>query len=273
MDRYLREQGKTMLNASNRDLRTFLFTLPPTARTRNQIRIAMLNWFAYLIDSGIREDNPATGLPRHKEPPLKPRPLPVEKASDLVMVITSLPARDRLLAALMLFQGLRKNEVRTLKWGDFNGEDYLHVRGKGNKVRILPVHAQVREPLKQYRLVAQDPDWVFPSTRVLGQPVGQTWVRDKVYEIGDLVGIDHLNPHRLRHTFATTLMESGADLRTVQEALGHSDPKTTAIYTAVRPAHLKEAMERLDYSARRSEISEETARLADLYASEPTPFD
>jgi site-specific recombinase XerD len=91
--------------------------------------------------------------------------------------------------------------------------------------------------------------WVFPSDRRLGQPESRTWIRVRLHEVGDMVGI-HLHPHLFRHTVATELLESGADIRDVQAFLGHASISTTQIYTQVRPARLQEAVERLSFAPR-----------------------
>ena len=87
----------------------------------------------------------------------------------------------------------------------------------------------------------------LPSPRHEGRPISETYLRYIVRDAGNLAGIEHLHPHVLRHTFATRLLERGADLRSTQEVLGHSKLDTTAIYTRVRPARVAEAVEKLDF--------------------------
>ena len=110
----------------------------------------------------------------------------------------------------------------------------------------MPIHPDLAVALGKWHVECPSARWVFPSPRDPDRQASFTWIRDHVESIGDTVGVD-LHPHALRHTAATRLLETGADLRTVQEFLGHASLATTTVYTKIRPARLVEAMRRMTY--------------------------
>src|SRR5205823_13916122 len=93
--------------------------------------------------------------------------------------------------------------------------------------------------------------WVFPSTAHADRPISDTYVRHLVWDVGNAAGLHRLRPHLFRHSAATELLERTGNLRTVQEFLGHADPKTTAIYARVRPARLREAVQLMSFEGGR----------------------
>ena len=154
----------------------------------------------------------------------------------------------------MLYAGLRLNEVRTLPWTDFSPDGaWLTFEGKGRKTRTLPLHPKARSALERWRRATVSGLYVFPSPQGEDRPLSKSHINKRFRELREEAQVPSLTPHVLRHSFATRLMESGADLRTVQEALGHASPKTTAVYTRVRPAGLLEAVERLTYEGEANE--------------------
>lgn len=146
--------------------------------------------------------------------------------------------------------GIRVSELVGLNLGDIDRERYtLRVIGKGNRERIvplgLPAHRAIEGWLSDARpklANASSGDALFIGSR--GKRIDQRVVRDVVYEATQALGRDmKLGPHALRHSAATHLLEGGADLRTVQEILGHSSLSTTQIYTHVTEERLKKAYE------------------------------
>lgn len=243
----LEHRSVTVTRATVRQLKDFMFTHGKTARNRNDIRQALVAFYAFLIDKGYRDDNPPLSVPRLKEPTYLPKALSARDAVTIWRVARAHPPETRAFVALMLFSGLRKEEVRTLEWRSVS-EGWLRVEhGKGDKERVIPLHGEVAAALRALRASHTDAQWLFPSPRNPGRPVCKHYVGDRLNDVGREAGI-HLHPHLLRHTAATGLMESGADLRTIQEFLGHSDPKTTAVYTRVRPVRLREAIENLNFA-------------------------
>jgi integrase/recombinase XerD len=161
---------------------------------------------------------------------------------------TDLGIRDRAMIELLYATGLRVSEIVSLQTHQLNLEgDYLSVRGKGSKVRLVPFGRWAKEKLLDYLRTVR-PKFARGRTSAYlfvtrsAKPLTRQgfWKLLRRYAIA--AGIEgRVTPHVLRHSFATHLLEGGADLRSVQSMLGHSDISTTQIYTHVQPKHLKEA--------------------------------
>lgn len=240
----------SVITARAKDLQAYLFSRTPTARNRNTIRQALVAFGEFLVDEGIWEANRALALPRLPEPQLLPKALDVEVANKIETAAKSFGAQIECMVLVMLYEGLRRSEVVSLEWRHVRG-DWLLFHGskaKGGQLRerSLPLHPKVKAALARWRLECTDARWVFPSPRYPGRPVSVRTFNTRIHEVGEVAG-HHLYPHLLRHTAATRLLETGADLRDAQEFLGHASPSTTAIYTKIRPVRLKEAVDRLNY--------------------------
>jgi integrase/recombinase XerD len=160
---------------------------------------------------------------------------------------TDLGVRDRAMIELLYATGLRVSEIVSLQTHQLNLEgDYLSVRGKGSKVRLVPFGKWAKEKLLEYLGGVRPKLSKGRTTAYLfltrsAKPLTRQgfWKLLRRYALA--AGIEHrVTPHVLRHSFATHLLEGGADLRSVQSMLGHSDISTTQIYTHVQPRHLKE---------------------------------
>jgi integrase/recombinase XerD len=153
---------------------------------------------------------------------------------------------DEYLIIMLLFtSGLRVSECVDLTLNSVSlKEKTLKIVGKGDKERIVLIHDQCFEVLTQYLSQERSKRLVSKSNRVLIQPNGNVYTRQKIHELvhacGQRVGLNTMHPHRLRHGFASTLLRQGADLRSVQTLLGHSDIKTTQIYTHISDQSLHE---------------------------------
>ena len=188
-----------------------------------------------------------------------PRPLTEEQVLRLLEMpdpSRSRGLRDRAMLSLMYASGLRVSELLLLKLRDVDlARGVLAAYGKGAKRRLVPVgevalrhleaHLEAQPPARR----ASSEGWVFH------RPNGKPWTRQMVWKLVSRyargAGIPgRVHPHRLRHSFATHLLAGGADLRTVQTLLGHSDIVTTEIYTHVSPATLRAAFERSHPRAR-----------------------
>ncbi len=203
---------------------------------------------AFYTDGARRElwaANPLDGLrPAKLDRPL-PHALPartVARALDAVDTTTPVGLRDRAILEVLYASGLRISELVSLTV-DQADSDTLTVEGKGGKTRVVPVGRPAREAVRAYleegrpqlaRSSAGPALWVG----VQGGALDQRGVRRVVFRHAATF------PHALRHSFATHLLEGGADLRTVQDLLGHSDLATTQIYTAVTRRHLRDTYER-----------------------------
>lgn len=181
------------------------------------------------------------------------RPLPTvvkgERAGDLVEAGTADDAhpaeylRDRAMLELLYATGIRVGELTGLNLGDVDlARGLAQVTGKGNKQRVVPfgdeAAAAVSEWLEFGRAeLAGDTQAMFVGSR--GGRIDQRQVRRIVERAGQRSGVEHVSPHTLRHTTATHMLEGGADLRVVQEMLGHTSLQTTQIYTHVSAQRLK----------------------------------
>jgi len=156
--------------------------------------------------------------------------------------------RDRALLDLLYSCGLRASEVCTLDFGCVDvKERIVTVVGKGNKQRIVPVAPAALDAIEQYLAHCRpklDRGARLSRHRLLlsrtGRPLERVAVHQIVKRTGRLAGVPDAYPHMLRHSFATHLLTGGADLRSVQELLGHADITTTQIYTHVDRRHLKD---------------------------------
>ena len=163
----------------------------------------------------------------------------INKLLDELPSTSSKEIRDKAILELMYSSGLRVGEVSNLKIQNFKLNKSIKVLGKGNKERVLPITSRASGAISRYLSLARSKfkneksfDFMF-----LGIRGGQLREREIRRIVNLRVGTF---PHSLRHTFATHLLEGGADLRVVQELLGHNDPKTTQIYTHVSKKQLKE---------------------------------
>ncbi len=153
-----------------------------------------------------------------------------------------LPFRDAAILELFYSCGMRLSELVSLNAESLQDTDCVRVMGKGRKVRLVPVGDYAREAVRKYReLVSLSPgDPLFISRlgrRMTGRSV--QLMLDKYLRLSDIPF--HISPHKLRHTFATHLLDAGADLRAVQELLGHTSLSTTQIYTHVTKSRMKAA--------------------------------
>ena len=206
----------------------------------------------YLERKGMWSENPAMELDKPKAARNLPKVLSIEQIDSLLDSIdkTSLSGkRDDALFELVYSCGLRISEVCTLKLANLHLEERLIlVHGKGDKERLVPfgdrayekllIYLQeVRPELVKGRIVAE----VFVNYR--GEAISRKGVWKRFKELEALSGVE-AKVHTLRHSFATHLLQGGADLRSVQELLGHSDLSTTTIYTHVTDKQLAEAHEK-----------------------------
>ncbi|RZP19727.1 MAG: tyrosine recombinase [Erythrobacter sp.] len=207
---------------------------------------ALRQFFGFLVDEGLREDDPTHALPR----PATRRPLPkiLSHAEVEALFATAeeeargnAPLAVRMLALLeMLYgSGLRATELVSLPLSAVPRDaPFLTVTGKGGHARMVPVSQRADTALKRWlALRGSDSAWLFPSRRGHISRVRLFQLLKALAVRADLAP-EKLSPHVLRHAFATHLLEGGADLRALQTLLGHADISTTQIYTHVDAARL-----------------------------------
>jgi integrase/recombinase XerD len=211
---------------------------------------ALRRFYAFLVDEGLRADDPGKALPR----PGASRPLPKVLSHDdvdrlfatiaeRVGVERPLPGDLRLSALIELLygSGLRATELVSLPRNAIAPDrPFLILRGKGGRERLVPISDRARAAVAAWRAhVAVDRAWLFPSGK---SHLSRIRLYQLVKALAADAGIppDRVSPHVLRHAFATHLLEGGADLRALQAMLGHADIATTEIYTHVDASRLVE---------------------------------
>lgn len=213
------------------------------------------SFLRFCEENALVEASPAAGVRSPKLPRRLPQVLTPDQMSSLLDAIGGsgpLELRDRALFELIYASGLRCSEALDLRLRDISFDaGQLRAKGKGRKVRMVPVGAPALEALKRYvnegrgRLVSggTDEDYVFLSRT--GRPLSSSDVRRRLARYLGVAGAPlGTSPHTLRHSFATHLLEGGADLRVIQELLGHSSLRTTQVYAHVSAAHLRKAYRR-----------------------------
>jgi integrase/recombinase XerD len=236
------------------------------ARTLSSVR----SFHRFLLREGVAERDPAVEISQPKLPRSLPRPLSIDEVSSLLEAPDpSVPAglRDRAILELLYGAGLRISELVGVDVDDVDLEHgSVRVLGKGGKEREVPLGRMGREAISTY-LTRSRPEFASPNSRgamFLNQRGGRL-TRQSCARLLELhvqaAGIDRrVTLHTLRHSFATHLLEGGADVRVVQELLGHASVATTQIYTLVTREHLREVYYSSHPRARRSTQERSRAR-------------
>ena len=217
---------------------------------------SLRKFYQWLVRQNIQKLNPMLEI----DSPKKRRPLPVALTTVEISALLEQPdikkklgLRDRALLETLYATGIRVSELINLKFTDLHEElKLIKVFGKGSKERLIPISKVALSWIDSYKEKVRDPlilkvgkntDFIFLNSR------GGSLTRQAVWQIikhyCKMAGIQkNVTPHTLRHTFATHLLENGADLRVVQEILGHSDISTTQIYTNLSQKHIIQVYEK-----------------------------
>jgi integrase/recombinase XerD len=210
---------------------------------------ALRGLMRFLVNEERIERDPTRLAARPKLGRRLPRPLPVEQVLELIDapdISKPRGMRDRAMLSLMYSSGLRVSELVQLKLRDVDlGRGVLSAFGKGGKRRIVPIGEVALAHLEAHLAAQPVPARGSSAGLVFHSPRGKPWTRQMVWKLvgryARSVGLPgQVHPHRLRHSFATHLLAGGADLRTVQTFLGHSDIVTTEIYTHVSTGKVAE---------------------------------
>lgn len=235
------------------DLREYMYELNARGLAATSIRRAqssLRTYFAFLMGEGVLEDDPTERM----DSPRVGRRLPVTLTREEVVRLLEAPDpthplywRDRAILEVLYGSGVRVSELTGLGIGDVDVQEGIAlVFGKGSKERLVPMGKPAVRALERYlREVrpglekGKGKGRIFLNAR--GTPLSRTSVWTLVKESAERAGISRsISPHTLRHSFATHLLEGGADLAAVQELLGHADISTTQIYTHVDREYLRE---------------------------------
>jgi len=245
---FLAAKKAPMETAQRKDLEAYLVSLSKRGLAPSSVsrRVSSLRQFYhFLFTENIRKDDPASTLETPKQKRSLPKSLSQE---DIEKLITQAHAEDdlRLTAMLELLyaSGLRVSELVTLPASTLrkasSGTPFLIVRGKGNKERMVPLHDTAIDAVNKYAASHKiESPFLFPSSSKEGHLTRQRFAQ-LLKALALRAGLDPelISPHTLRHSFASHLLSGGADLRVIQELLGHSDISTTQIYTHVESDRL-----------------------------------
>ena len=229
---------------------------PLTASSAARGVVAVRGWHRFCVPEGLAQLDPAREVRPPVRPKRLPKALPVDDVrrllEDGVLGDGPVPLRDRALLELLYSTGARISEAVGLDVDDLDltpGEGAVRLFGKGRKERVVPVGSYATAAVDAYLVRARPALAVagrgtpalFLNTRGVRLSRQSAWavLRTAAQRAG-LAGADHVSPHTLRHSFATHLLQGGADIRVVQELLGHASVTTTQIYTMVTPDHLRE---------------------------------
>ncbi len=269
--KYLSTMGRSerTIEAYEMDLREFLSFLddkPPTVsnvraffrylfekgyseRTIRRKRSAISSFFKYLMRMGVMKENPITVIPAPKLPRTLPKVIPERDLNEILdrWVPSSLKElRDKAIVELLYSSGLRASEIGRLRVSDIDFDRMeVKVFGKGSREAIVPVGRRAIEILRKYieKAGLRGDDYLFTNRK--GEPISRTvvwYIVRRSFE--KIAALSSVHPHLLRHSFATHMLNRGADIRTVQALLRHKTLKTTQIYTHVSLRKMKEAYNR-----------------------------
>lgn len=227
----------------------FIMSMNLLAPTTVARKIAAIRGYhRFLVAEGLRSDDPSGLVDAPRRPDSIPKALDVDACIRLVTApdqSTAAGARNRAMLEMLYGTGARASEIVDLDLGSIDVDDATAIlTGKGNKQRVVPLGGPAVESLRAWlaaRLeLAPREDAVFVNLR--GRRLTRQTVFDIVKAAAGAAGLDpsEVSPHVLRHSAATHMIEAGADIRSVQEMLGHANVSTTQVYTRVTPRHLRE---------------------------------
>jgi integrase/recombinase XerD len=265
LEHFLEQRGITLIRAEPADITAYLRQtsetgLAPASRARALSSMRQL--FRFLADEGVVSEDPTRGLAGPKNKRSLPKTLSVAEVERLLDTARErtdgVGGRDRAralrlhaLLEVLYATGMRVSELVSLPRKVLLGDArMLTITGKGGRQRLVPLNTEARAALDRYLAIGEDGDadvsrmlktqWLFPSKSAEGHLTRQRFAQE-LKELAIKTGLDpeRVSPHVLRHAFASHLLDRGADLRSVQQLLGHADISTTQIYTHVLQERLK----------------------------------
>ena len=218
-----------------------------SARSIQRALSSIRSFFNYLLDEEVVETNPAANISSPKSAQLLPKALDTDLVKRLLDFKPQgdIEIRDKAMVELLYSSGLRLSELCGLNMDSISiKERSCRVVGKGNKTRDLPVGEKAIQSLRDWLLVRENISSDANKALFLnknGKRISTRSVQLRLERLSKKRGLPMVNPHMLRHSFASHILESSGDLRAVQEMLGHSDIGTTQIYTKLDFQHLSKA--------------------------------
>lgn len=248
--KHLAGRGRTPRDATVEDIRSWLAAMSQagTAPSSSARRLSAIRQFhKFLFAESRRTDDPTATVDSPRRGRALPKVLSEAHVAAILRRAGNLPGpaglRMKVLMELLYATGMRVSELVALPYSAVaRDQEFVLVRGKGGKERLVPLTGKSRRALAEYKAVrnaflshgVRDSKWLFPSSSKEGHLTRQRFGQ-MLKEIAVQTGLDpaNISPHVLRHAFASHLLAHGADLRAVQQMLGHSDISTTQIYTHV----------------------------------------
>ena len=254
---YLEENEITVspIAITEETIQQFIYTISKQVNARSQARLisGIRNFFDYLIFEDYRKENPTDLIEAPKIGRKLPDTLSIEEIDLLINAIDlSEPQgeRNRTILETLYSCGLRVSELTTLQLSDlFFDEGFIRVIGKGNKQRFVPINIHTQKYIELYKTTIRThitvqkgfEDTVFLNRR--GKNLSRVMIFTIIKNLAIKVGLKKkISPHTFRHSFATHLLERGADLRAIQQMLGHESITTTEIYMHLDKSFLKDVV-------------------------------
>lgn len=238
---FFKNAGKEAETVSQDDIIDYFRGIKVSERSQSRMLSAFRSFFGWMQLEGIREDNPAENVDAPKIGRYIPVVLSVEEVEAIlasVQLDSPFGIRDRAILEVLYGCGLRVSEASGLRIQDlYLDEGFITVIGKGDKQRLVPIGERAVDAVNNYLNVRPMPqpefnDFVFLNR--FGKSLSRVSIFTMIKRQAVMAGVDkEISPHTFRHSFATHLIENGADLRVVQEMLGHESILTTEIYTHI----------------------------------------
>jgi integrase/recombinase XerC len=243
-DAFLKPYEKEIEQASHIDIRNWMVSMMEvkiTPRSINRKISALNSFYKFLLRKGELQKNP---LAKVQTPKTSKRLPAFVEQPGIDKLLTQIEfaegyegARDKMILELLYGTGMRRSELMSLKETDFDGyNSQLKVLGKGNKERIIPIHHILADTIKEYIQLKRQTLEGQEGAYLLVNPNGKKLDAPTVYKVvkkylSMVTTVDKRSPHTLRHTYATHLMNNGADINAVKELLGHASLAATQVYT------------------------------------------
>ena len=246
---YLFFENKNILKLSSNEIRDFLYDERVVARTRAHYLTVLNSFYNFLIENNIIKNNPCEVIKLPKLAKKLPNYLTIEEVDRLLNINTTkvYDYRNKAMMETLYASGIRVSELCNIKLSDIDFNEYtIKIFGKGSKERIVPINESSMEALKIYindyrpfLLKTKVSDYVFINN--FGNVISRVGFFKILKKLCKDAGIEKdVSPHTLRHSFATHLLNNGANLRVIQHLLGHSNITTTQIYSHLSNESLKE---------------------------------
>lgn len=247
-EKFIEKKNISLDQVSPNDIKDYLAELHAQKLKATSVgrKISCLkNFFRFLVDENIIRINPAQNISSPKREAKLPKFLSEE---DILKLLNEAESDLRLscMIEILYAAGLRVTELVSLPLIAIQREgeslkNYLLVKGKGGKERIAPLNKAAIRKLIEYLKIKEESPWLFPG-HVKGKHLTRQAFHQMLKDLSIRAGLDpaRVHPHVIRHSFATHLLNSGADLRVLQELLGHSDISTTEIYTHILDSKLRD---------------------------------